>query len=197
MSEQTSSDPRGGVPQAQLPTVIYEGEHLQFVSRNGWEYAARKRSTGVIMILAVNEADEIILVEQLRPPLGGTVIELPAGLVGDIAGEENEDPAEAAMRELVEETGYAARSMERIACGPTSPGLSDESVILYRAVGLVRVGEGGGDEAENITVHKVALRDAEAWLKHREAGGTFIDLKVYTGLYFASRTVGDESESKD
>lgn len=197
MSEQTSSDPRGGAPQADLPTIIYEGEHLQFVNRNGWEYATRKRSTGVIMILAVNEADEIILVEQLRPPLGGSVIELPAGLVGDIAGEENEDPAEAAMRELLEETGYAAQSMERIACGPTSPGLSDETVILYRAVDIERVGDGGGDDAENITVHEVALRDAEAWLRQREAGGTFIDLKVYTGLYFAGSNRPDDSGSGD
>ena len=73
--------------------------------------------------------------------------------------------------------------------GPTSPGLTSEEIVIYRATGLRRVGPGGGLESESITVHEVPLAGAEAWLREREAAGLRIDLKVYAGLYFA-RTAG-------
>lgn len=91
----------------------------------------------------------------------------------------------AAGRELVEETGYEASAIEFMTRGPSSPGLSSECLAIYLATGLRRVGPGGGVEGEQITVHEIALSEADAWLAARAAEGVQIDLKVYAGLYFA------------
>ncbi len=70
--------------------VLAKGRHLQLVSRDGWEFAERPNVTGIVIIVAVTPEDNVILVEQNRPPVGGRVIELPAGLAGDVAGSEAE-----------------------------------------------------------------------------------------------------------
>ena len=84
----------------------YEGRFLRMVARGHWEFVERANSTGVVAVLAVTPDDKILLVEQFRPPVEASVIEIPAGLAGDIAGEEDEDFSRAAVRELAEESGY-------------------------------------------------------------------------------------------
>jgi ADP-ribose pyrophosphatase len=126
-----------------------------------------------------------VLISQPRPALGGLTIELPAGLVGDTAGDEGEAGALAAGRELVEETGYEAAEITPLMAGPSSPGLTNEGIALFRARGLRRVGPGGGVEHEQITVHEVPLAAVDGWLAARAAEGYHVDVKVYAGLYFA------------
>jgi ADP-ribose pyrophosphatase len=65
--------------------------------------------------------------------------------------------------------------------------MTDEVITLFLATGLKKTGDGAGDGSEDITVHEVALDGAEDWLAARERDGRLIDLKVYAGLYFASR----------
>jgi ADP-ribose pyrophosphatase len=84
-----------------------------------------------VVILAENEASEVALVRQYRYPAGETMIELPAGIV-----EPDEDFACAAVRELREETGWKPEKMEKIAEFYTSPGFSDELIVLFYATGL-------------------------------------------------------------
>jgi nicotinamidase/pyrazinamidase len=167
--------------------VLGEGRWLRLVKRGKWEYAQRVVGATAAVIVAVTEDDEMILIEQLRPAVGGLVLELPAGLIGDIAGAEDEAPELAAARELEEETGYRPGRVERVAAGTSTAGLSDERLILYVAHDLERVGDGGGDEHEDITVHRVPLAKVEDWLAERERAGVIIDLKVWAGLYFARR----------
>ena len=166
-------------------TVLGAGRFLRLVRRGRWEYAERVRAAGAAALVAVTDGGAILLITQPRPALGGLCVELPAGLVGD--EDAGEDPAVAAARELVEETGYEAAVVERLCAGPTSPGLTNEGIALYRAHGLRRVGPGGGVEHEAIVVHEVPLADADAWLAARAAEGLHVDLKVYAGLYFARR----------
>jgi ADP-ribose pyrophosphatase len=139
------------------------------------------------VIVAVTSANEMILIEQRRPAVGGMVLELPAGLIGDIAGAEDEAPELAAARELEEETGYRPGRLERVTAGTSTAGLSDERLIVYVAHDVERVGDGGGDEHEDIAVHLVPLDEVEQWLAKRERSGVIIDLKVWAGLYFARR----------
>ncbi|MFO7565187.1 MAG: bifunctional nicotinamidase/pyrazinamidase [Enhygromyxa sp.] len=177
--------------EAERVEVIAEGRWLRLVRRGRWEYAQRVVGATAAVIVAVSEDDELILIEQPRPAVGGRVIELPAGLIGDVAGSEDEAPELAAARELEEETGYRPGRLERVTAGTSTAGLSDERLIVYVARELERVGDGGGDEHEDITVHHVPLAEVEAWLAERERAGAIVDLKVWAGLYFARRGRSD------
>jgi len=168
--------------------ILHEGAFLRVKRRGRWEFVERVNARAAAVIVATTDAGELLLVEQWRAPVDAPVIELPAGLVGDIAGAEDEPVLEAAARELEEETGYRPGSLSRLAGGPPSAGLSNEHVVLVRAQELVRVGDGGGDASEDITPHAVALPAAADWLAAREAAGVLIDPKVYAGLYFAARS---------
>ena len=94
--------------------VVWAGKFITAKVRGKWEYVSRSRGIKAAVILAIDEQDHVLLVEQFRVPLGKSCLELPAGLIGDEAGREGEDPTEAANRELEEETGYRARQMEML-----------------------------------------------------------------------------------
>lgn len=168
--------------------ILAEGRHIRLVRRSGWEYAERLNVTGIVAILAVTDQDRLILTEQYREPVRKLVIELPAGLAGDAPGEAGEALANAAHRELLEETGYRAEKMVYLTEGPPSAGLSTEIITFFRALGLRKVGSGGGVGSEKIRVHEVALVEAPSWLQNATTRGLLIDPKVYTGLYFAGQT---------
>lgn len=160
-------------------TVEWRGKYLE-VHRDGtWEYAARTRDIGAAVILALTAAREIVLVEQWRVPLGCRCIELPAGLVGD---DGDETPASSAARELTEETGFVAESLDDLGEYATSPGMTAERFRLFRARGLRRDHRGGGVEGEDIVVHLVALDRLAAWLAARRADGCAIDSRLLLAL---------------
>jgi ADP-ribose pyrophosphatase len=140
-------------------------------------------------LIPVTDSGELVLVEQFRVPLGKRVIELPAGLAGDVAGQEGEPLIEAARRELEEETGYRASDIVQVLQGPNSSGSSPHVMTFYLARGLVRTGAGGGDEHEDITVHVVPLKDVPAWLRGQEAEGKLLDPKIYAGLWFVEHAL--------
>lgn len=167
--------------------IIHDGEFLRLKRRDHWEFVERANARGAVIIVAVTDDDALLLVEQPRWPIGGPVLELPAGLVGDIEGEENEALEVAAARELEEETGYRAARFEYLCAGPPSAGLANEIIAFYRAFDLERIDGGGGDDSEQITPHAVPLAEVEDWLAAREAEGVRIDPKIYAGLYFVMR----------
>ena len=167
--------------------TLAQGKYIRLVSVDGWEYAERVTAAGVVIILAVTDENKVLLTEQFRKPLRSRVIEFPAGLVGDVAGAESEDFAEAVRRELLEETGYETQDVRYVTRGPSSAGLTNEVVTFYRATGLTKVGPGGGDGSEDIDVHEVPLATVEDWLAAKLQAGVMVDPKVYAGLYFIER----------
>ena len=162
--------------------VVWSGKYITTKVRGTWEYVSRSRGIRAAVILAVDEEDHVILVEQYRVPLGRNCIELPAGLIGDHDHLAGEDDNVAAARELEEETGYRAETMEVIGEFWSSPGMVSESYTLIRARGLVKVGAGGGTEGENITVHRVPLSALPAFVAGRRALGDAIDTKLLVVL---------------
>ncbi len=167
-----------------MDKLHYQGKWITLRERDGWEYASRRPRADVVIIIAVTDQCELLLVEQYRIPIRANTIELPAGLVGDIASRSDESLSAAAQRELEEETGYRAQSLQRLLTGPTSAGLTDELVHMYRAHGCRQVGAGGGDASEDITVHKVPLPQLPHWLHSRQQEGRQLDPKIYAALYW-------------
>lgn len=164
------------------------GRWVRLVKRGKWEYAERIRGARAVMIIAVTDGGELLLVEQPRAALGAHTIELPAGLVGDESEHPDEDPKLAAARELEEETGYRPHELVEVAEGCSSGGITSERVTAYLARGLTRVHDGGGLEDEHITVHRVPVADLPVWLERQRSAGKVIDLKVWSALYFAAMT---------
>jgi ADP-ribose pyrophosphatase len=165
------------------PRVIGEGKYVRLVSENGWEYATRPNVTGIVVIVAVTDDRKLVLVEQPRVAVHARVIELPAGMVGDV--DASEALVDAARRELIEETGFDAGEMTLLADGPIAVGISDEVISFYQARRLTRVGAGGGDEHEDITVHEVPLSQLPGFLAAQKAAGRSIDPKIFAGLFLA------------
>lgn len=164
-------------------TVLYESDRLAVVNEDGWQYVQRKNATGVVIMVAVTGEGELVLVEQHRIPVHARVLELPAGIVGDVDAEETQE--EAAKRELLEETGYAAGRITPLFTGSVSPGLVGEVMSFYLMQALVREHDGGGVDDEDITVHRVRLEEAEDFFRRFEAGGGMVDCKTYIGLHIA------------
>jgi ADP-ribose pyrophosphatase len=157
------------------PEVMCEGRFVRLVKRGKWEFASRARNINAVVILAEHEG-KVILVDQPRVPLGARCVELPAGLVGD------EDPnatVEAtAIKELEEETGFTAERIEVLGEFYASPGMVSESFTLVRAHGVRRIGEGGGDDNEDINVHLVARAEIPNFLEQKRAEGFAVDVKL-------------------
>lgn len=176
--------------------VLGKGRFLRLVREGRWEFVERSNARGAVAVIAVTAKREFILTDQFRPAIGLRVIDLPAGLSGDMKGQEDEAFAVSALRELIEETGYRAEELKHLADCPSSPGLASEIISYFFATGVTRVAAGGGVEHEQIEVHAPKLRTIKKWLAGQVAAGKLIDPKVYVGLYFIAAHPAEKSRKR-
>ena len=180
-------------PDADLPEEIHwQGKYIVAKQRGRWEYASRARNIRAAAIIAIDTSDSgphVILVEQYRVPLGRACIEIPAGLVGDDDGADDESAITAAHRELEEETGYRAARITDLGLFYSSPGMVSEGFSLLRAEGLTKVGEGGGIDGENITVHRVPLAGLADFVEAKRAEGLAIDVRI--AMLLMTQNIGE------
>jgi nicotinamidase/pyrazinamidase len=167
--------------------LIAETDHLRLVRRGGWEFVHRRGPVDVVAVMALSDAGRILLVEQYRRPVNARVIELPAGLARDAEDARTETLVDAARRELLEETGYAADCVQPVFEGPSSAGLTDEMIFFLVATGLSKVTAGGGVDDEKITVHEVPLNELPEWIETQRQRGCLVDARLYTGVYLLER----------
>ena len=163
------------------PELMWAGKYVRAVKRGKWEYASRANDISAVVILAEYQG-KVILVDQPRVPPDCRCVELPAGLVGD------EDPnatiESTALKELEEETGYTADRVERIGEFYSSPGMLSEGFTLVRAHGVRKIGEGGGDENEDINVHLVPRPQIPNFIEQKRAEGFGVDVKLLLFMNF-------------
>lgn len=169
--------------------VLYKGNFLalELVSYRDeedrercWEAAVRNPPTPAVMILPVIKPDnEVVVIRQFRPPTGRYVWETPAGLI-----DPGESAADAALRELAEETGYSGKLLKVLPPSFSSSGLSGESV--YMAFVEIdgaeyppdRQLQTDFDESENITTHRVKLTELNDFLLQAVSRGDGVDSKL-------------------
>jgi ADP-ribose pyrophosphatase len=161
--------------------LLYEGKFLSLKQRGSWEYVDRRAGAAGVMVVAVTPEGALLLVEEERPPVGARVVSLPAGLAGD--EDAAEEPSQAAARELREETGYEAQALDLLGGGPSSPGLSAETVSFFLARGVRRVGEPAPQG--KIRLHAVRPGEVRSWAREREREGILIHPLLWAGLYLA------------
>ena len=109
------------------------------------------------------------LIRQYRYAIDDYIFEAPAGAL-----EEGEDPLDAAGRELIEETGFAARTIDPRGFIITTPGYTDEKIYLYEAHGLSPSKEYEKDEDEVIEVRDFPINDLNDMIRD----GTIVDAKT-------------------
>ena len=160
-----------------LPPVeeMWAGRFVRALRRGRWEYASRANNINAVVILAEYEG-KVILVDQPRVPTDCRCIELPAGLVGD--EDPNATPESTAIKELEEETGFTAERVELLGEYYASPGMVAESFTLVRAHGVTKIGEGGGDDNEDINVHLVPRAEIPNFIEQKRAEGFGVDVKL-------------------
>ncbi|MGP4072398.1 NUDIX domain-containing protein [Piscibacillus sp. B03] len=111
---------------------------------------------GAVAIIAITDEGKIVLVEQYRKALEKSIIEIPAGKL-----EPGEKPEVTAKRELEEETGYQAETLDFVVSYYTSPGFANEIIYVYEARGLSEVEDQlNGDDDEFVELIEVSLEEA-------------------------------------
>jgi len=143
--------------------VVYDGM-VWNVRRDTFRYSGGELTreyvdhTGAAAIVAIDDEQRVLLIQQYRHPIRHRDWEIPAGLL-DVTGE---SPLETAQRELKEEADLAASAWEPLVSIFTTPGGNDEVVHLFLARGLSPIGEAHAREAEeaDIRIEWVPLQDA-------------------------------------
>ncbi len=162
-------------PETLLETRRFRVVRHSYRTRDGSEH---QRETvmhpGAVMILPLVDDDHVCLIRNYRVSVDQTLIELPAGTL-----EPGEDPRIAAERELEEETGYRARSIERLHEFYMSPGILSERMHVYLAKGLEK-GEQDLDSGEQIDNLVVTWEEALAMTQD----GRIQDAKSLAGLLY-------------
>jgi ADP-ribose pyrophosphatase len=121
-----------------------------------------------VAILPLN-GDRCKLLKQYRYAIDQYIFEAPAGTM-----EPGEDPLETARRELIEETGFAAKTIAEKGFIYTTPGYTDEKIFLFEARDLSPSREFGKDEDEVIEVVDIAINDLTGMI----SDGTIVDAKT-------------------
>jgi 8-oxo-dGTP pyrophosphatase MutT (NUDIX family) len=117
-----------------------------------------------VNVLAVTEADDLILVRQYRPGLGEVHYEMPAGVVDP----EDPDLESAARRELAEETGYGGGRWSKLSAFSANPALTTNLTHTFLAEGVVPVSAGAPDATEDLRVHKLPVSQARQLIEAGE-----------------------------
>ncbi len=169
---------------------LIEGEYR---SPSGEEFVRTfVRSPGAVSVIAVDESmspPTVILIRQWRAAMEAEIWEVPAGM----RDKDGEDPAETGRRELIEEVGYSADSMELLTVFHPSVGITNGSHHVYLARGLTRVGaQADGPEEEHLVVKHVAFDRAleMVW------DGTITASSAVIGLLMAAARLGLSSATR-
>lgn len=123
------------------------------------------RHRGAVAVLPLHDDGTVTLVRQYRASLDALLLEIPAGL-RDVDGE---PPEQTAVRELREEAGLEATSVEHLVSFHTAPGMTDEQMHVYLATGLTEVADDRqGPEEAVMTVERMPLAELVAMIERGE-----------------------------
>lgn len=172
--------------------TIYDGAILTLrvddVRMPGGRIAQREvvEHFGAVAVVARDASGRIAMVRQYRHPVGRRLLELPAGLLDQGAGE---SPVKAAQRELAEETDLAAARWQVLVDLDLSPGFTDEALRLYLAEDLTVLDAAERtDEEADMAIEWVDLDDAV----RRVFAGDIVNATSVAGILATAAALRDE-----
>jgi len=175
--------------------TVFEGQYLRVVEKavnsedgthGAWETVERTNvhGSGAVVIIALTKDGDLLFEKNWRAPIESCVIQFPAGLT-DLEGETEE---EAARRELLEETGYAATELIPVFLSPLSAALTGTRAMHFFAPGVEFVAKPAGKDIEEIEVLKVPVGKADEFMLSLPEG-VELDLRV-PGILWLLRKKG-------
>ena len=144
------------------------------------------RHPGAAAVVPIKDDGTVVLIRQYRHAVGGFIYEIPAGKLHP-----NEEPLICAARELEEEIGYRAASLELLTSIFTAPGFADEVIHIYKGTGLVP-GNQQLDQDEVLKIVELPLHEALMMVQD----GTIRDAKTIVGLQSVYLQGGGETSEK-
>ena len=169
--------------------VVFQGK-IWDVRRETFDYNGQQITrefvdhTGAVSVLAVDDEERILLIKQYRHPIRAREWEIPAGLL-DVA---DEDPLEAAKRELAEEVDLAAASWSVLSDYVTTPGGNNEAIRVYLARDLTETDAfAREDEEADIEKRWVPLDEALDAVVARRIQNPSLVVAVYAAAISRSR----------
>ena len=157
---------------------VYEEKVALPDGRSVQQYCIDHKPT--VAIVAVNNANEVLMIKQYRAAVRQYMLEIPAGTIDG----EGESPVVCAQRELAEETGYKAKTLTKIFEGYLVPGYCNEYMYFFLAKDLYYEPLSADDD-EFIDVLPTSFADAKQLLKNAE----IIDAKTALGLLLAENYI--------
>lgn len=165
---------------------IYEGKIINLrrdtveIRDNGVSSREIVEHNGAVVIIAVTDSGSVPMVTQYRKAAEKAVFEIPAGKI-----EGDEDPKDAALRELKEETGYSAEKIVHLTSAYSSIGYSTELLHFYLATELT-LGETEFDRGEAIDISEYSLKE----LFDMAMNGKIEDQKTMVAIFIAHEKMG-------
>jgi len=138
---------------------------------------------GDAVVILPRDGDEYLLIRQWRSAIDAYIYEAPAGTM-----EDGEEPLQTARRELIEETGMAAKSMRALGYIYTTPGFTDERLWLFEATGLVPSTEHLPDDDEIIEQVRFTSFEINEMIRT----GMIVDAKTICIFYRCTCGVADK-----
>ena len=170
-----------------LKSRIFSVERLTYATASGQAMQRDVvRHPGSVAIVPILNDGRVCLIKNRRVSVEKTLIEIPAGTM------EPPEPALAcARRELIEETGYHAGSLKKLASFFPAPGILDEEMHLFLATDL-SAGEPAREAGEQIENYVVDLNEA----KKMVFNGEIRDAKTIVGLLMLTQSELEQKDAK-
>lgn len=147
------------------------------IGAKGWHVYQIVRHPGGVGVLPLHNDGTVTLIRQLRPAVGRKLLEIPAGRL-----DPGEAPESCGARELAEETGLVAEKLISLGIMHSSPGVFDEVIHLYLAIGLDQQ-EDSQEHYEDIETVRLSLADA----LRMATEGEITDSKTALALFRAAQ----------
>src|SRR5512134_3715915 len=156
----TTTEGAGAPMETRNRKTLFEGlvvdvEQMEVrVGAKGWHVYQVVRHPGGVGVLPLHDDGTVTLIRQLRPAVGDTLLEIPAGRLHP-----GEDPAACGGREMTEETGLSARELVSLGAFYPSPGVFDEVIHLFLGTGLAQ-GDAAPEHYEEIATVRMPIGEA-------------------------------------